>query len=191
MAILSPTNLETADYGQSGWNAIYSSNFEKLNNYLSKFQILWNPSSGDDNKLIKYNNSAGEWEATSFTASQVQNAIDRTANMDHATTQTTDDTPTTLWSKTLDEGKAYLVEAKIVGKNGDSARNAYIRRALVYRPSGGSATMEGSVQDELTIESDVDWDATIDVDGNDVRVRVTGKASTTIDWACDVSWVEV
>ena len=37
MAILNPTNLETADYGTTGWNAIYSSNFQKINTYFSRF----------------------------------------------------------------------------------------------------------------------------------------------------------
>jgi hypothetical protein len=37
MAILEPTKLETANYGTVGWNAIYSSNFQKINDYLKKF----------------------------------------------------------------------------------------------------------------------------------------------------------
>lgn len=39
MAILSPTNLETADYGTVGWNAIYSSNFQKINDYFKRFDM--------------------------------------------------------------------------------------------------------------------------------------------------------
>jgi len=62
MAILSPTNLETANYGTTGWNAIYSSNFQKLNTYLAYFQDLWSGlSSSDNNKIIAYDNSAGKW----------------------------------------------------------------------------------------------------------------------------------
>jgi len=95
--------------------------------------------------------------------------------------QTTDATPATLLNFTLAEGKAYLVEARIVGKQGDTNRGAYIRRALVYRPTGGSATLQGSVQDALTVESEASWDCTIDVNGNDARIRVTG-AAVTIDW---------
>jgi len=37
MAILNPTQLETATYGTVGWNAIYSSNFQKINDYLRRF----------------------------------------------------------------------------------------------------------------------------------------------------------
>ena len=34
---LDPSGFELADYGTVGWNAIYSSNFQKLNNYLTSF----------------------------------------------------------------------------------------------------------------------------------------------------------
>jgi hypothetical protein len=34
MAILSPSNLETCDIATSGWNAIYSANFQRINTYL-------------------------------------------------------------------------------------------------------------------------------------------------------------
>jgi hypothetical protein len=63
--------------------------------------------------------------------------------------------------------------------------------AWVYRPVSASATLQGSVQDELTIESDTDWDCDIDVDTNDVRLRITGKFSTTIDWEGKMEVVDV
>lgn len=34
MAILSPSTIETCDIGTSGWNAIYTTNFEKINSKL-------------------------------------------------------------------------------------------------------------------------------------------------------------
>jgi len=60
MAILSPTNLETANYGTTGWNAIYSSNFQKLNTYLAKFEDLWNITASDWN-ILRYSSSSGKW----------------------------------------------------------------------------------------------------------------------------------
>ena len=60
MSILSPTNLETADYGTVGWNAIYSSNFQKLNDYLAKFEDLWNDTAADWN-LLRYDSSISKW----------------------------------------------------------------------------------------------------------------------------------
>jgi len=108
-----------------------------------------------------------------------------------ATVQTTDATVTTVDSFTLAEGKTYLVEATVVAKEGDTNRATYVRRACVYRPAAGSATLEGSVQDSLTIESEAAWDCTIDVSGNDARVRVTGEAATTINWACKMIILEI
>lgn len=225
--------METADYGQTDWQAIYNSDIEKLNDWFAKFDPLWNPQAADDNKLLSYDHSSGEWEVTSFTEAEVQDAVDKKhsqntdqyldqggpnevsaadakdavnkkhdrlhdicsssdhGRMDKGSAQTTDATETTLWSKTLDDNKAYLLEVRIAARQTDNTnRAAYIRRALIYR-AGGGATIQGSVSDELTIESDSNWNATIDVSGNDVRVRVTGAAGTTIDWQCDVWWQEV
>lgn len=109
----------------------------------------------------------------------------------YASVQTTDATVTTLMSKTLAEGKAYIIIANIIGKQADTNRASYVRRACVYRPAAGSATLQGSVQDELTVESDASWDCTIDVSGNDVRVRITGVAATTIDWKGSLEFIEV
>ena len=60
MSVLSPSNLETADYGTSGWNNIYSSNFQKLNDYLAKFEDLWN-STPDNWNILRYDSSTSKW----------------------------------------------------------------------------------------------------------------------------------
>jgi len=99
---------------------------------------------------------------------------------------TTDAVKTTILDRTLDEGYVYLIRAKVTAKEGDTNRAAYVREALVYRASGGSATLQGSVNAPLTIESDSDWDCTIEVSGNDVQLNITGKAATTINWTA--SW---
>jgi hypothetical protein len=91
---------------------------------------------------------------------------------------TSDATVTTLFSKTLATDSAYRIIAKIVARrtDGTAARAKYVREALVYRISS-TATLQGSVQLPVAdIESDANWDATIDVSSNDVRVRITGIA---------------
>ena len=40
MTVLNPTNLETTDYGQQGWNAVHSANMQRLNTFIAK---LWGP----------------------------------------------------------------------------------------------------------------------------------------------------
>lgn len=85
MSVLTPTNLETANYGTTGWNAIYSSNFSKLNDYLDKFADLWTGlSSSDDHKILMFKNSAGKWVKTTL------------ASVSGKTTITFDDTNTVI-----------------------------------------------------------------------------------------------
>ncbi len=63
MAILEPTTLETADYGTAGWNAIYSSNFQKLNQFLTIMELMWNNlSSADTNKMLIYDHATEKWK---------------------------------------------------------------------------------------------------------------------------------
>lgn len=74
MPILSPTNLETATYGTVGWNAIYSSNFQKINDYFTKIQDTWSGlSSADNDKVLAYNHASGKWTKRTLqgTSSQV------------------------------------------------------------------------------------------------------------------------
>ncbi len=103
--------------------------------------------------------------------------------------QTTDATVTTLLAHTIRDNTSLFIEAHILAKETDgSDRNAYIRRILVYR-DGGAAVIQGAVEATLTQESDADWDCTIDVDTNDVRLRVTGEAATTIHWEAKIKIV--
>lgn len=63
MAILNPTKLEEISYGEQGWNAILTSNMQKLNDYLAKFEPLWNPAGSLANTaLIRYNATTKKWE---------------------------------------------------------------------------------------------------------------------------------
>lgn len=100
-----------------------------------------------------------------------------------ATTTTTNNTPTTIATLPLSDDTVYLVEARFVGRRTDAAgRSAYSRRALVYREAAGVATIEGTVDTDLTRESTATNDATISVSGNDLLLRVTGTTGHTIDW---------
>ncbi len=107
------------------------------------------------------------------------------------TLTTSDATPTALITKALEEGKTYQVIAKVVAREGDVTNVAsYIKTALVYRATGGSATLQGSVQDVATdVESNAAWDCTIDVNGNNVRVKVTG--ASTIYWSGTLEFIKV
>lgn len=98
------------------------------------------------------------------------------------TLNTSDGTTATLATVTLADNSAVEICATVVAMQVDgSNRNVYVRRCLVYR-DGGGATIQGAVDTERTVESAAAWDCTIDVSGNDARVRVTGAAATDIRW---------
>lgn len=63
MSILSPTNLETNDYGEQGWNAVFNADVQRLNDYLAKFQPAWDVSALADNVVLQFNSTSGKWEA--------------------------------------------------------------------------------------------------------------------------------
>lgn len=113
------------------------------------------------------------------------------AGLKDETVTTTDATSTALATRTLTEGKTYLVVANVVAKQGDTNRATYVRRACVYRPAAGAATLQGTVQDGLTVESAAGWDCAIDVSGNNVRVTVTGAAASTVNWKGHIELIEV
>lgn len=106
--------------------------------------------------------------------------------MSHATLTTTDATVTTLWSHTLADECTYYVKATIMGQSSDtSQRFAYERTCLAYRDGGGVATIQGQAT-PVTIESTGTMDATFDTSANDLRLRVTGIAGTTLRWRAHV-----
>ena len=56
MAILSPTGLETIDYGQQFWNAVFNSNSQKENTMLNKLAGFWD-GTATDGKVAIWNNT--------------------------------------------------------------------------------------------------------------------------------------
>lgn len=100
---------------------------------------------------------------------------------EHATT--TDDTATQAITYTLPDDHVYHVEMKGLGVKADGTdRASYQKIATVYRTGAGNATIQGSVTNSHTAESNASWDADITVSGSDVRVTVTGVTATTIEW---------
>jgi len=137
------------------------------------------PRSEDELELSKW-----RWNVTKY--------FEQTGDDELFIVRTEDATVTTLGKITLDDESSYLVEAIVVGKKSDSTdRAAYIRRTLAFRDAGGNATLQGAVSAPETLESNVAWDATLDVSGNDVRIRVTGAAATTIDWKGIIRYLAV
>ena len=101
--------------------------------------------------------------------------------------QTTTVTPAVLWSKTLVDNTLYWVEVRVIGRDVAGVARAYYGRTFyVYRQSAGSATL-GNVIELFSEETDAAWDLGVNVNTNDVEVKVTGKNSVTINWAGTVT----
>jgi hypothetical protein len=98
---------------------------------------------------------------------------------------TVDATVTTIYTLSLSDNTAYLVDAFCVARRTDAAdRAAYRVTVAAYREAAGSATIQGAETDLHTAESDATWDASFAVSGNDLLFQVTGAAAKTINWRC-------
>ena len=99
-----------------------------------------------------------------------------------ATVTTMDATVTTLFTTTLAVTSAYIFQVSVACRsNTGSLRSGYRRTVMAYREGGGAVL--GTVQSDYTDESDATLDGPFDVSGNDLSVRITGKAGTTVHWA--------
>ena len=106
--------------------------------------------------------------------------------------QTTDATVTTLKSLTLDEDSAYWLKVPIVAISSDGSERLVAElSAVVYRDGAAGATIQGSVTSTLFNASNGSLNASIDVSGNDARVRVTGVAATTYEWATNLQYLSI
>lgn len=103
-------------------------------------------------------------------------------------TTTTSGTQATLDTIAITSDSTYLIESRITARRTGGASGtaddgaSYVRRGT-YTTKSGTVTLMGSVQ---TIGTDAEdqaaWDATLDINSTNVRVRVTGAASNNISW---------
>ena len=101
----------------------------------------------------------------------------------HHTIQTTNATPTTFLGWPLTDDHVGLYNAMVVGRgSGGIERCAYSMQTMAHREGGGSAVL-GTPVVLLSAETTAGMDAAFGVSGNDLRITVTGKAATTINWA--------
>lgn len=110
---------------------------------------------------------------------------------------TTDETESTLFTITLTSGQAISIRADIVCATSDGVTAAVMGKCCGarYQTAGatslipaGSLTTVSSGQDRKT---DALIDAHFNVSTNDVRLRITGLAATTINWSAIITYVLV
>jgi parallel beta-helix repeat protein len=104
---------------------------------------------------------------------------------------TTDATVTTISTVAIADDTVVWVEADVIARGTSAAQRAkYKVGALVYREAAGGATIQGALWTPVTIESDVSWDCTITVAGNNALIQVTGEATTDVNWKSRHTLVE-
>lgn len=105
---------------------------------------------------------------------------------------TTDNTPTTIWSFETESNTAYTVTATVTAKETvDSDEVAGYKLAGTFRNDGGTLTLVGSDTSYHTAEDTVGWDCEIKTDGATAMIiEVTGGVATTdVNWRADV-WMQ-
>ena len=104
-----------------------------------------------------------------------------------AEVQTTDAAETACKTLALLDENTYHFEVIVIGVESDgSNRASYQYTGTAYRTGAGGATLQGAVVYQHERESDANWDAQLDMAGNNAVVNVTGVAATTIEWGCTV-----
>lgn len=96
--------------------------------------------------------------------------------------QTTDATVTTLDSFTLASNTAVVVSWLICAVKSDLSQAASYSVTACFKNNAGTVAQVGTTTTTVIGESDAAWDATADNSTTTIRLRITGKASTTIQW---------
>lgn len=100
--------------------------------------------------------------------------------------QTTDATATTIWSATVKPDTCWDVEAIVTAYQTNGNAAAYRRIIRVKRIGTSAPTSLGSNTIGTDREDVAGWDVSLAIDGNTVRLQVTGAASATIDWSAEI-----
>lgn len=98
--------------------------------------------------------------------------------------QTTTATPAAIDSFTIASNSTLMITSVITAVKSDNSLGACYIRTAAFRNNAGTVAQIGTTQDGGTFEDDTDWDATIDNSTTTIRIMATGKAATTIRWAC-------
>lgn len=61
MSILNPSKIETIDYGQQFWQAIFNANAQRLNDYFNKIAGLWD-GTATEGQTVVWDNALGKWK---------------------------------------------------------------------------------------------------------------------------------
>ncbi len=134
------------------------------------------------NKTLTSPTIGGTPVLSGASTSTSNNAKGVEANVNPVNVQTTDATVTTLDSFTIASGSAVVVSWLVSAIQSTSANAAGYSVSAVFRNNAGTVTQSGTTLVTVIGESDATWDCTCDNSTTTIRLRVTGKAATTIQW---------
>ena len=115
----------------------------------------------------------------------IANIIDRFVNV----SQTTNSTQATGLIWTPPGSSVSNIEAIITAVKPSDGTSASWRITALYKTVSGTVSLVGSVLDLMTAQKDtaaITWATTIDISGSNVRVRVTGGLTDTIQWMIEL-----
>jgi hypothetical protein len=105
---------------------------------------------------------------------------------DFARVQTTDATTTNLYTFTLPTNAVTTIDIRVTAcQNNTSSADAWVGTATFKNAAGTVATVAAA---NITHRGSTAWTVTIDNSTTTARVRVTGAAATTIEWAVEISY---
>lgn len=105
------------------------------------------------------------------------------------TTDATIKTIQTIAAAAIPNDAVTTIEARVTahrtgGASGTAGDSAFYLIYATFKDVGGTVTQVGTPTPTVTHESVAGWDAIIDTSGTNIRVRVTGAATTNISWGC-------
>lgn len=187
---LSPAAHDTYDLGLTGtrWRRVY------LSGYLVSPSV--GPTAAQQHTLPSVTSDTVALLAAAQTLTNktlTSPSFGNGHSVETATVNTTNNTVTTVWSKTLADNTVYELDVTLLGRRtnpaaaGTSEYAVYRRRVVYTRDNAGAATIVGTAETIGTDrESTAGYDITIDASTNDVRVRATGATSHNVTWTATV-----
>lgn len=174
--------------------SVFESNEVKAGSHTYAYRY----DSSNDNTLTVRNNrgAAGSVAIYSLPSDFTGHVIESDATVERhmARANTTDTTPTVIFSYTMPEygnGSVVSFEATVVVKNSSGVTKAAIyKRSALYSRTGGTVTQEGTYDAWIDESRDANLDCAWGNTGNDVELTVTGVGTTNIVWNAEINIVK-
>jgi hypothetical protein len=100
--------------------------------------------------------------------------------------QTTNANTTTIFEKEIPEGEMESFSVLVYGKGPSNKHYWNNLQFAARRNTSENAVLVGYVVQTEDSENNPTYSATVNINGGNVRVRVTGAASETVNWKCKV-----